>query len=51
MTTPAVVEKHTLPRLCELLAVNKVRDEARASEAAEGMKALVDSVLIDKTME
>ena len=51
MTTPDVVEKLMLPRLCELLAIYKVRDEAGAKEAAELMKALVDSSLIDSAME
>lgn len=51
VTTPDVVEKLTLPRLCELLAIYKVRDEAGAKEATERMKALVDSSLIDSAME
>ena len=51
VTTADVVEKLTLPRLCELLAVYKVKDEAGANEAAERMKALVNSPLIDKAME
>lgn len=51
VTTPDVVEKLKLPRLCELLAIYKVRNEDRAKEAAERMKALVDSSLIDSAME
>ena len=51
VTTTDVVEKLTLPRLCELMAVYKVKDEAGAKEAAKRMKALVDNELIDKAME
>lgn len=47
----SVVEKLTLPRLCTLLSVYKVRDEAGAKEAAERMKGLIDSPLIDVAME
>lgn len=47
----SVVEKLALPRLCEILAVYRINDEAGAKEAAERMKALVDSPLIDTAME
>lgn len=47
-----MVEKLCFPRLCELLAVYRVKDEAGAKEAAERMKALMDdSPLIDSAME
>ena len=48
---PSIVEKLTLPRLCELLTVYRCQDEVGAREAAEKMKALVDSPLIDTAME
>ena len=48
---PSVVEKLTLPRLCELLAVYRVNDNTGAKEAAKRMKALLDSKLIDAAME
>ena len=51
VAAPEVVEKLFLPRLCTLLAVYKVRDEAGAKDAALRMKALVDSPLIDSAME
>ena len=38
-----VVEKLSLPRLCELLTIYKVRDEEGAKEAAERMKKNIDS--------
>ena len=47
----SVVEKLCFPRLCELLAVYRVKDEAGAKEAAERMKALLDNPLIDSAME
>lgn len=34
----SVVEKLCLPRLCELLSVYRVRDEAEAKKAAERMR-------------
>lgn len=46
-----VVEKLALPRLCTLLSVYKVKDEIGAKEAAERMKGLIDSPLIDAAME
>lgn len=51
IASPAVVEKLILPRLCTLLSVYKVKDEAGAKEAAERMKGLIDSPLIDAAME
>ncbi len=51
VTTADVVEKLILPRLCQLLAVYKVKDEDEAKEAAMRMKALVESPLIDNAME
>jgi len=47
----SVVEKLTLPRLCTFLAVYKVKDEVGAKDAAERMKALINSLLIDEAME
>jgi hypothetical protein len=47
----SVVEKLWLPRLCTLLSVYKVKDEAGAKEAVKLMKALIDSPLIDTAME
>ena len=38
-----VVEKLSLPRLCELLTIYKVRDEEGTKEAAERMKKIIDS--------
>lgn len=49
--SPAVVEILSLPRLCELLMVYRINDEAGASEAALRMKALLDLKLIDEAME
>lgn len=46
-----VVERLYLPRLCTLLSVYKVKDEAGAKEAAERMKGLIDTLLIDAAME
>lgn len=51
VTTADGVEKLTLPCLCELLAVYKVKDETGAKAAAMRMKALVESPLIDNAME
>lgn len=51
VAAPVIVEKLFLPRLCTLLAVYKVKDEAGAKDAAERMKTLVDSPLIDTAME
>ena len=48
---PDVVEKLFLPRICELLAVYRINDEAGAKEAAERMKFLINSELIDAAME
>ncbi len=47
----SVVEKLTLPRLCELLAVYRINDEDGAREAANRMEALINSPLIDAAME
>ena len=49
--SPEVVEKLTLPRLCELLSVYKVKDAAGTQEAARRMKGLLDSPVIDVAME
>lgn len=46
-----VVEKLSLPRLCELLTIYKIRDEEGAKEAAERMKKIIDSSLIDAAMD
>jgi hypothetical protein len=51
MASSIVVEKIALPRLCTLLSVYKVKDETGAKEAAERMKVLIDSPLIDAAME
>lgn len=51
IASPIVVEKLFLPRLCTLLSVYKVKDEAGAKEAAGQMKALIISSLIDEAME
>lgn len=51
IASPAVVEKLCLPRLCTLLSVYKVKNETGAKKAAERMKALIDSPLIDASME
>lgn len=51
IATPAVVEKLCLPHLCTLLSVYKVRDEGGAKKAAERMKALISSHLIDEALE
>ena len=48
---PSVVEKLCLSRLCTLLSVYKVKDETGAKEAAERMKKLIDSPVIDAAME
>ncbi len=45
------VEKLVLPRLCTLLSVYKVKNEAGANEAAERMKELINSKLIDEALE
>ena len=47
----SVVEKLTLPRLCELLTVYRVNDEIGAKDAAERMKKLINSLLIDEAIE
>ena len=47
----SVVEKLALPRLCELLTVYRVSNEAEAREAADRMKELICSPLIDQAME
>lgn len=47
----SVVKKLALPRLCELLTVYRVSDEAGAKEAASRMKEHIDSPLIDEAME
>ena len=47
----SVVEKLILPRLCELLTIYRIKDEAGAKEAADRMKKLINSFLIDKAME
>lgn len=47
----SVVEKLVLPRLCTLLSVYKVKDGTGASEAAERMKELINSKLIDAAVE
>lgn len=47
----SVVEKLTLPRLCELLTVYRVNDEVGAKDASERMKKLINSLLIDEAME
>lgn len=46
-----VVEKLTLPRLCALLSAYRVKDEVAGKEAAQRMKVLVNSTLIDEAME
>lgn len=46
-----VVEKLILPGICELLTVYRIKDEAGAKEAADRMKKLINSSLIDKAME
>lgn len=46
-----IVEKLTLPRLCELLTVYKVKDETGAEEAANRMQAIINSKLIEAAME
>lgn len=46
-----VVEKLSLPRLCELLAVYRTNDEVGAKNAAERMKKLINSSKIDLAME
>ena len=46
-----IVEKLSLPRLCVLLSAYRVKDEVAGKEAAEKMKALIDSPLIDEAME
>ena len=46
-----VVEKLTLPRLCAFLSAYRVKDEVAGKEAAQRMKALVNSTLIDEAME
>ncbi len=46
-----VVEKLALPRLCELLAVYRTNDEIQAREAADRMRMLINSSLIDIAME
>ena len=51
VAAPAVVEKLYLPRLCTLLSVYKVKDEAGAKEVVARMKKLIDSPLIDAAME
>lgn len=51
IASPTVVEKLFLPRLCTLLSVYKVKNEAGAKEAAKRMKMLIDSSLIDEAME
>nr|MBQ4458052.1 hypothetical protein [Clostridia bacterium] len=48
---PSIVEKLTLPRLCELLAVYRCQDEVGAREAAEKMKVLVDCRIIDEALD
>ena len=47
----SVVEKLALPRLCTILSVYKVKDEAGAKEAAVRMTSLINSPLIDAAME
>ena len=47
----SVVEKLILPRRCELLTIYRIKDEAGAKEAADRMKKLINSFLIDKAME
>ena len=47
----SVVDKLWLPRICTLLSVYKVKDEAGAKKAAERIKKLIDSPLIDAAME
>ena len=47
----SVVEKLSLPRLCVLLSAYKVKDETAGEEAANRMKRLIDSALIDEAME
>lgn len=51
IASPSVVEKLFLPRICMLLSVYKVKDEAGAKEAAVRIKALINSSLIDTAME
>jgi len=48
---PSIVEKLTLPRLCELLTVYRVSDESGAKEVVSRMKEHIDSPLIDEAME
>lgn len=48
---PSVVEKLCLPRLCMLLSAYRVKDEVGGNEAAQRMKALINSPLIEEAME
>lgn len=51
IASPDVVEQLFLPRICELLTVYRIHNEAGAKESAMRMKVMIDSPLIDESME